>query len=71
MFYSVNPVTSWINLLEQSKKTTVNSVSTKAKVDNYYSGPILDILFRKWFPLSKVLSPRTTTPEEHVSPISQ
>jgi hypothetical protein len=49
----------------------MNPVSNKTKVDIYYLGHILDILFRKWFPLSKVLSPNTATPKELVSLASQ
>jgi hypothetical protein len=43
------------------QKATANPVSNKTKADNSYSKPILDILFRKWFPLFEVPSPRTTT----------
>jgi hypothetical protein len=53
------------------KKATTNLVPNRTKVDNCYSGPILDVLFEKWFPLSKVPSPRITTPKEPVSPTRQ
>ncbi len=46
-------------------------VTNKIKANNCYLGPISDILFRKWFLLSKVPSPRTTTPKELVSPTNQ
>jgi hypothetical protein len=49
----------------------VNMVTNKIKANNCYLGPISDILFRKWFLLSKVPSPRTTTPKELVSPTNQ
>jgi hypothetical protein len=41
------------------------------KIDNYSLGSILDILFRKWFPLSEVPSPRITTLEKPMSLASQ
>jgi hypothetical protein len=44
---------------------------SKTKTNNRYSRPILDILFRKWFPLSEVFSPIIETLEEHVSPTNQ
>jgi hypothetical protein len=53
------------------KKATTNLVPNRTKVDNCYSGPILDVLFKKWFPLSKVPSPRIITPKEHASPIRE
>jgi hypothetical protein len=56
---------------KHQKKTIVNPISSKTKVDNCYSRLILDILFRKGFPLSEVLSPRTTTLKELVSPTNQ
>jgi hypothetical protein len=52
---------------ECKKKTTTNLDVDKTKANNYY----LDIRFRKWFPLSKVPSSRTTTLEELVSPTNQ
>jgi hypothetical protein len=39
-----------------------NPISSKTKANNCYLRPILDILFKKWFPLFEVPSPRTTTP---------
>jgi len=53
------------------KKATINLVSSKTKIDNCYSRPILNILFRKWFPLSNMPSPRTITLEKIVPPTSQ
>ncbi len=52
------------------EKKLVNLISSKTKVDNCYLAPILDILFKKWFPLSKVPSLKTTTLEEPMSPTS-
>jgi hypothetical protein len=46
-------------------------VFSKTKVDNCYLKPILNILFRKWFPISDVPSLRTTTPEKLVSLTNQ
>jgi hypothetical protein len=43
--------TCWI---EHHKKVAVKLDYSKTKIDNYYSGPILDILFRKRFPISDV-----------------
>jgi hypothetical protein len=43
------------------EKRTVNPVYNKAKANNCYSRPILDILFKKRFPLFQVPSPKTTT----------
>jgi hypothetical protein len=60
-----------IHWIERQKKTTTNPISNKTKANNCYSRPILNILFRKWFPLSEVLSPITTTLEELLSPASQ
>jgi hypothetical protein len=61
-------LTHWI---ESQKKTTANLISSKTKKNNYYSRAILNILYRKWFPLSKVHSPIIPTPKELVSPTSQ
>jgi hypothetical protein len=55
----------------RQKKTTASLVSSKIKIDNCYLGPILDIMFRKWFPLSKVPSPRTITPKQPTSLTNQ
>ncbi len=55
---------------KHQKKAIVNLVSSKTKVDNCYSGHILNILFRKWFPLFKMPSLRTITLEEPISPNS-
>jgi hypothetical protein len=52
------------------KKATINSIFSKTKAYNYYSGPILDIMFIKWFPLSEVPSPITTL-EALMSPTNQ
>jgi hypothetical protein len=52
------------------KKATMNPIFNKTKADNFYSRPILDILFRKWFPLFKVPSPKTTTLEKPMSQAS-
>jgi len=52
------------------KKKTTNPVFNMTKTNNCYSGLILDILFKKRFPLFKVPSPRTTTLEELMSPVS-
>jgi hypothetical protein len=52
------------------KKTTTNLISSKTKANYYYSRLILDIMFRKWLPLSKVPSLRIATPKELVSPTS-
>jgi hypothetical protein len=48
-----------------------NPISSKTKANNCYLRSILDILFRKWFPLSEVPSPKTKTLEEPMSPTSQ
>jgi hypothetical protein len=48
------------------KKTLANPVLSKTKADIYYSKPILDIMFRKWFPLSEMPSLIVTTPEKLV-----
>ncbi len=40
-----------------------NLMPSKTKVDNCYSKPILNVLSRKWFPLSEVPSLKTTTPK--------
>jgi hypothetical protein len=56
---SIVELTHWI---EHQKKTIFNLMPSKTKINNYYLGPILDVVFKKWFPLFKVLSPRTTTP---------
>jgi len=56
---------------KRKKKVTINLVSSKFKVNNYYSRPILDVLFRMWFPLFEVPSLRTITLEELVSLASQ
>jgi hypothetical protein len=61
-------LTCWI---KRKKKIAINLVSSKTKANNCYSRPILDILFRKWFPLSKVPSPRTITHEELISLANQ
>ncbi len=53
-----------------SKKVVVNPISSKTKVENYYSWPILNIVFRKWFPLFEVPSPKITL-EELVSLTNQ
>jgi hypothetical protein len=58
-------LTRWI---ECQKKAVTNLVSSKTKVDNCYLRSILDILFRKWFPLFEVPSLRITTLEEPMSP---
>jgi hypothetical protein len=50
---------------------TKATISSKPKVDHCYIGPILDILFRKWFPLFEVPSLGITTLEETMSPASQ
>ncbi len=52
---------------ECQKKIIANPISSKTKVDNCCSGPILNILFGKWLPLHEVLSPRISTPEEPMS----
>jgi hypothetical protein len=50
-------LTCWI---KHQKKAVANPISSKTKANNYYSKPILNVLFRKWFPLSEVLSLKTT-----------
>jgi hypothetical protein len=57
--------------IECRKKATAKLFSSKTKANNCYSKPILDILFRKRFPLFHMLSPRTTTLEELASLASQ
>jgi hypothetical protein len=54
----------WTHWNECQKNTTINPIFSKTKVDNCWSRHILDILFKKWFLLSKVLSLRTITLEE-------
>jgi hypothetical protein len=44
---------------------------SKTKENNCYLWLILYILFRKWFPLSKLISPKTTTPKKLVSLANQ
>jgi hypothetical protein len=61
-------LTHWI---ECHKKVITNPISSKSEEDNCYLGPILDILFRKWFLLFEVPSPRIATLEEIMSPASQ
>jgi hypothetical protein len=56
---------------ECQKKVTANPISSKIKANNCYSKPILDILFKKWFPLFAMPSPRIETLKELVSPTSQ
>jgi hypothetical protein len=46
--------------IEHQKKAIVNPISNQTKIDNYYSKPILDIPFRKWFSMFDVPSPRPT-----------
>jgi hypothetical protein len=53
------------------KKVVANLISSKTKANNCYLGPILDILFRNWFPLSKVPSPKIATLKELISPAIQ
>ncbi len=43
----------------------------KTKVDICYLGPILVVLFRKWFPLFEVPLLKTTTPNENMSSARQ
>ncbi len=52
------------------EKVAVTPISIKTKADNCYSRPILDIIFRKWFLLSEMPSPRTT-PKKPISPTNQ
>ncbi len=47
--------------IKHQKKATTNPISSKTKANNYYSKHIQDIMFRKWFPLSEVPSPRIVT----------
>jgi len=56
---------------KKKKKTTINPIFNMTKIDNYSLGSILDILFRKWFPLFEVPSPRITTLEKPMSLASQ
>jgi hypothetical protein len=39
----------------------------RTNVDICYLGPILNVLFRKWFPLSEGFLPKVATLEKHVS----
>jgi hypothetical protein len=56
---------------KKKKKRTINPIFNMTKIDNYSLGSILDILFRKWFPLFEVPSPRITTLEKPMSLASQ
>jgi hypothetical protein len=57
--------------IEHKKKIVANLGSNKTKADNCYLGPILNTLFRKWFPLFEVPLLRTLIPKKLVSPTSQ
>jgi len=61
-------LTRW---MERQKRATTNLIFNETKAYNCYLGLIIDILFRKWFPLSKVPSLKTITPKEPMSPANQ
>ncbi len=56
---------------ECQKRATTNPISSKTKADSCYLRLIIDILFRKWFLLSKVPSVKIITPKEPMSPTNQ
>jgi hypothetical protein len=60
-----------IRCTKHQKKIVLNLISSKTKTNNYYLGPILNIMFRKWFPINDVHSPRIAIPEEPMSPTNQ
>jgi hypothetical protein len=51
------------------KKIAASLTFDKTKVDVCYSGPTLNILLKRWFPLFEVSSPTTITLEEPILPI--
>ncbi len=58
-------------LVKNKIMSKAHPVSSKTKANNCYLRPILDILFKKWFPLFEMPSPKTKTLEEPISPTSQ
>jgi hypothetical protein len=58
-------------LIDHHKKVTIGFTPGNIKINIYYSGPILDVIFKKWFPLSEVFLPRTTTLKEPMSSTCQ
>ncbi len=72
MFYNFDLIVGWVYPLDRTlEKTTINQIFNKSKIDSCYSRLILNILFKEWFPLYEVFSPKTATPKELVSPTSQ
>ncbi len=57
-------LTHWI---ECQKKAITNLMPGRTNVDICYLGPILNVLFRKWFPLSEGFLPKVATLDKHVS----
>ncbi len=53
----------WTNY---QKKITTNLEPNNNKATTCYLGPVIDVMKRKWFPLSITTSPSITTQDEHV-----